>query len=144
MWIYTTLGFISAVEDKKNPDLLLVRSRDREALELVLDQIELAGAAEGPDGRPVEVLGTENIIEGAGTDYRYRVVMTRGTFAVFLQHYVLNLLDYKNFKDALTASRGKVYHDVAFDVWNANWALDDRVGELAPDPEAVGRRKAWR
>lgn len=144
MWIYTTLGFISAVEDKKNPDLLLVRSRDREALELVLDQIELAGAAEGPDGRPVEDLGDADIVEGAGTDYRYRVVMTRGTFAVFLQHYALNLLDYKNFKDALTASRGEVYHDVAFDVWNANWALDDRVGELAPDRTAAGRRKAWR
>ena len=33
MWIYTNKGMLSIVEHREDPDLLLVRSREREPLE---------------------------------------------------------------------------------------------------------------
>lgn len=144
MWLFLADGFLSAVEDKNDPTKLSVRSRDRVSLELLLDQIELAGAAEGPDGRAVEALDDDDIREGEGTDYRYRVTMTKETFAVVVQHYILNHLTYRNFKDHVVETRGDAFHDVLLDIWFEHRKLDDKTGVLAPKPVAAVRRKGWR
>lgn len=129
MWIFTTEGFISAVQDPKDPDAVQVRARDRKSLESMLQSIELAGEAindaadEGVE--PVD-LGSHEIVTGLGTDYRWRVQgLKKGTFALFLQFEVLNYLEYTNFKNALTASRGEGYHKAAMNVWVDMLAVDD-------------------
>lgn len=144
MWLFIGDGFVSAVEDREDSGRLLIRARDRASLELLLDQIELAGAAEGPDGRAVEKLVASDIVETPRADYRYRVAMTKETFAVVVQHYILNHLTYDNFKNHVEQVRGKVYHDILLDVWFDHRELDDRVGKLGKSMAAPATRRRGR
>lgn len=137
MWVFGTFGFLSAVQDKKDEsgDRLLVRARDRRSLQIFIDSVNLAGAAQNEGGVPVEDLSYDDIVTGEGTDYAYRVRMSKGTFALGVQFEILNFLEYGNFKDALTGARGKTYHDAAMNVWVDMLAVDDR-----PKDE---RYRAW-
>lgn len=129
MWIFTTEGFISAVQDKKNDDAVVVRARDKKSLEAMLATIELAGEAinrDAAEGAEAVVFGPYEIVTGLGTDYRWRVSgIDKGTFALFMQFEIMNFLQYGNYKTALTASRGRVYHDAAMNVWVDMLAVDD-------------------
>ena len=129
MWIFTTEGFISAVQDPKNEDAVVVRARDRRALESMLQTIELAGEAinrDSAEGVEDVVFGPYEIVTGLGTDYRWRVSsIDKGTFALFMQFEIMNFLHYTNYKSALTQSRGREYHDAAMNVWVDMLAVDD-------------------
>ena len=137
MWVFGTFGFLSAVQDKKDEsgDRLLVRARDKKSLQIFIDSVNLAGTEQDGGGVPVETLTYDDIVTGEGTDYAYRVRMSKGTFALGVQFEILNFLEYGNFKDALTHARGKTYHDAAMSVWVDMLAVDDR-----PRSE---RYKAW-
>lgn len=114
MWIFTTGGFVSAVEHREDPDLLMVRARDYRSLECMLDSIELAGNAEEPD---VERERPEIVME-VPADYPWRVTVPKATFALWLQFEVLNFLRYdSHFKEALQAERGKDFYKAAMKVW---------------------------
>jgi hypothetical protein len=131
MWIFTTEGFISAVQDSTDDEKLVIRARDRKSLESMLQTIELAGEAinrDAEEGVEPVVFGPYKIETGKGTDYRWRVSgIDRGTFALFMQFEIMNFLQYTNYKNALTESRGKVYHDAAMRVWVDMLAVDDGV-----------------
>jgi hypothetical protein len=131
MWVFTSGGFVSAVQLRSNEDMLMVRARDRQSLETMLEGIELAGAAND------EVFERPEIVSVPG-DYRYRVTVSKATFVLFLQFEVLNYLNYDNFKNALTASRGKEWHDAAMGVWVKMLAVDD-----GPKEEVTERNSAW-
>ena len=66
MWIFTQDGFVSAVDNGQVPGKLAVRARDKEALELL-------SISTGAD-----------IQEFRGTDYEYRVHVTREDFTKWL------------------------------------------------------------
>ncbi len=107
MWIYTPTGFISAVaKDGTSTGPLTVRARDRRSL----DQLaELCG---------------QHVQFGGGTDYPYRLVITRGQFQSWLVAQ-LNHLDYANFKNEAYQQRGREYAHVLGAVWTTNLALED-------------------
>lgn len=108
MWVFTQDGFISAVEDKqKNNGTIVVRSRDRQSLELIST---LTGAEIHPS---------------PGRDYPYRVFVTREQFAEFLTSNVY-ALDYGNFKDRVWDARGDVWHDAAGSVWSEMLSVTDQ------------------
>ena len=107
MWIFTQYGFVSAVDNKQVPGKLAVRARDKEALEI----LSIATGAE--------------IQEFKGTDYEYRVHVTREDFTKWLTMHV-ETLDYSNFKSRIWASRGEVYHDACSDVWGAMLQVSDK------------------
>lgn len=130
MWIFTTGGFVSAVEDKNNAEGVVVRARDRAALVNMLEGIELAGNASG------DAQAVGEIVTGEGTDYRWRVRLSKATFAIWLQYEVLNFLDYGNFKNALTAERGDDYHRACMNVWTDMLAVDD-------GPKQTGKKRNW-
>lgn len=137
MWIFTTGGFVSAVQLRSNPDLVMVRARDQLSLETMLEGIELAGTAND------EVFERPEIVSVPG-DYRYRVTISKATFVLFLQFEVLNYLNYDNFKTALTASRGEKWHDAAMGVWVKMLAVDDGpVEETEPRNHAWGLQSDW-
>lgn len=137
MWVFTTGGFVSAVQLRSNPDLVMVRARDRQSLETMLEGVELAGAAND------EVFERPEIVSVPG-DYRWRVTVSKATFVLFLQFEVLNYLNYDNFKNALTESRGKVYHDAAMGVWVKMLAVDDGpIEETGPRDHAWGLQEDW-
>lgn len=107
MWIYTPTGFISAVAKRSNSTILTVRARDRQSLS---ELVELTGV-------PATV--------GEGTDYPYRVVVSRETFKFWLDRQV-DELDYSNFKDEAHRVRGYEYASVLGRVWTDNLALEDQ------------------
>jgi hypothetical protein len=144
MWIFTTAGFVSAVQHRENPEDVLVRSRDRKSLEILLDNVELAGAEVGGDGRAVEKLTTEDIVEmdAKSADYRYRVRMSKATFALAIQHEILNFVDYdSHFKEAAAAQRGKAWYQGLLQIWTIGLDyFDDKTGKIAA-PKPVAKKK---
>lgn len=107
MWIFTQDGFVSAVNNGQVPGKLAVRARDKEALEI----LSITTGAE--------------IQEFQGTDYEYRVHVTRDDFNKWLTMHV-ETLDYSNFKNRIWSSRGEVYHDACSEVWSAMLAVSDK------------------
>lgn len=88
MWIFTNKGFISAVQHREKPDLLIVRARKREdLLDLFPEITEQGGIQETPDA-----------------DYRWRVEMTPVYLSRAIQKEIQGI-DYDNFKDSIPAKR---------------------------------------
>lgn len=127
MWIHTQRGFYSAVAHEKYPDTILVRARFEGDLEVIEEE-----------------LGIElDIIEGAGTDYRFRCLLPRRSWGDFLASQVKDL-DYPNFKNRVALRQGKDRANTYGRVW---WVMRDAQGpaggldlffqEGTNDPEAV-------
>lgn len=119
MWLFTTGGFLSAVEHRDNADMLVVRARDKQSLETMIEGIELAGTAAGKDLSGLE------IVQKTPSDYPWRVELSKATFALFAVNEIMNYLNYHNFKNAVTESRGDTWHKAAMNVWVDMLAVAD-------------------
>lgn len=122
MWIFTSAGFVSAVESPTDEDMLQVRARDRESLRHMIEGIRLAGKADGEDYDADNM----KILTKEFSDYPWRVFVSKSTFAIWLQFETLNYLNYKNYKNALTEVRGKQWHDAALNVWVDMLAVEEK------------------
>lgn len=118
MWIVTTQGFYSVVEDPKRPDTLVIRCRVKRDLVALKEQI--------PELRP---------IHGAGTDYAWRAFVPRQRW-VEAATALSEDIDYGNFKDAVKARQGAKRASAYMRVWVALLDLQhgwgDRLRRLAP------------
>lgn len=135
MWLFTTGGFLSAVEHREDKDKLMVRARDKRSLETMIEGIELAGSAAGKD------LTGLKIIQKTPSDYPWRVEVSKATFAMFAVHEIMNYLNYSNFKNAVTEIRGPKWHQAAMNVWVDMLAVadgDDGSGTNYPKGSAHG------
>ncbi|MEY2755375.1 MAG: hypothetical protein RJB65_1733 [Actinomycetota bacterium] len=109
MWVFTETGFVSAVASEDDAQWLVVRARDRRSLE------------------PLAALDGDQIIVGAGTDYPYRLLCERPTFASWLSTQA-NGISYTNFKDRVHTTRGDEFADALMDVWGAMCSVTDDEG----------------
>ena len=107
MWVFTQDGFISAVDNKQVPGKLSVRARDKRSLELLS-----------------QTTG-ETIVKSKGTDYPYRIYVTRQQFADFLVDNVTTL-DYPNFKNRVYDNRGRDFAHACGKVWSAMIDVTDK------------------
>lgn len=114
MWVMFEGGFVSAVQDRDDAAILRVRARDKRSLDTMLDILDLAGQ---------DISGL-NPVTAEGTDYRWRVILPRELFGIFLLE-VSDQISYPNFKDQVTITRGKKFRDAFMDVWVAMLAVDD-------------------
>lgn len=118
MWVFTTGGFVSAVDkgmvDGVPSERVVVRARDRESLVLLVSTVELLDGEAGVE-----------IHEGTGTDYKYRVEVSKEDFAEWLRYEALTQIDYDNFKNALLESRGSVWSSASSRVWVAMLSVED-------------------
>lgn len=128
MWIFTSAGFVSAVEHRDDESLLMIRARDKESLKVMLQGVAEAGKAAEED---YGVDGMTIYSEG-GSDYPWRVVMSKATFAIWTTHEIMNFLKYHNFKNALTAIRGEKWHRAAMNVWTDMLAVEDKPDGWKP------------
>ena len=118
MWVFTTHGFYSIVCTSDDHSVVLVRARDSESLEKLIDFLN-----EGDTGGEYT---SENIIVTPYRDYPYRIVALREDWVRYLERYAYEKLTYPNFKSAC----GKAGMDVAQlralgDVWQTmyyDWA----------------------
>jgi hypothetical protein len=89
MWIYTTDGFYSVVEDHNDPDCLWVRARVEGDLERLW-----------PDA---------DVLETPEADYRYRAALGRQAVAAAVAKAVLGI-GYGNFKDSIMDHRRSLFY----------------------------------
>src|SRR3954453_14030177 len=112
MWLCLSDSFLSAVRHDDDPETLVVRARAR------------AHLSRHFPGRKIH--------QSAATDYRYRVFVSRATFACVVGRLVGGL-DYGNFKDSVGDAD---LHNFYLRVWAAGRALErpSRLERPAPGP----------
>ena len=106
MWLMTNFGFFSIVK-KKGDDVLTVRARVRSDLEALKEKY-------------IPTLG--EILEGKGTDYKYRAKVSREDMAEAMQKIVKDI-DYSNFKDSVAKKQGYKRAGIYGEVWGALMGL---------------------
>jgi neutral trehalase len=96
MWFCFNDGFVSAVVDNSDStgNTLKVRARFRRDLE--------------------DIFPDKKIVENAGTDYAYRVFVTKDELAEIVKDRILNDLNYGNFKNSVVRDD---LHDLYEDFW---------------------------
>ena len=103
MWIFLTDSFLSIVDKgDQTHGTLLVRARRSGDIERVFPEAQ--------------------VIEGAGTDYRYRARIPRDQVADAIAESVRNI-KYGNFKNQVAE---KDRHDAYFEVWRAMNRFQER------------------
>jgi hypothetical protein len=104
MWIMTTRGFFSAVEDRDDRNIIMVRARVRK------DLLELRKILEvPPKKRPL-------ILETPDADYPFRIRIPRQAWADVIAK-MAGGIDYDNFKDAVK-EKDPARADVYLTVWS--------------------------
>ena len=123
MWIFTSGGFVSIVENYNQPGFLLVRARKEEHLrEFLSAQGQLDTAA-------------HEISETPGRDYRWRASVSAQKLE---EISLLNVraITYTNFKNSI---RDGEYRYVASDVWTAAGSMQEGgpygIGRVTPAPD---------
>ena len=114
MWLFTKHGFYSVVQNSKDPEEVLIRSRvraDHEAAKAAFYEYR-----EGID---------------VGTDYRYRLFVKKQAFHVWIMDHAL-AVDYPNFKNEVERASGdpddgRLRHDAYMHVWSL---LRRELGEI--------------
>src|SRR3954453_4833552 len=109
MWLMTPRGFYSVVAHRDDPDVLLVRARDRADLESLTELSPGLAIANTPE-----------------RDYAWRVLMARAEW-----ERVLGLLateiDYPNFKDEVAREQGYERASLSAQVWPPVRSLQARA-----------------
>lgn len=127
MWLFTTIGFFSAVQ-KPGTDFLTIRARVKGDLEKLREKYL-------PELSPS--------IGHTGTDYPWRATVTHPQFAAALVKIACDV-HYANFKDAVAHEQGKARAQRYHKVWSA---LYDMEGDAPPTqqmeawPQTVPRGK---
>jgi hypothetical protein len=114
MWIFTSTGFVSVVTHRDDPDLVVVRARDRVSLEPLIERT-------GAELNPWE-----------SWDYAFRIVVPRRVFASWLAEQA-EAIDYPNFKDSAKARRGGEFVTALGRVWQAMYDFQGRVASAGPE-----------
>jgi hypothetical protein len=106
MWIFSETGFVSAVRKADRPDVITVRSRDRESLEYLASTAGV-DIAHSPHG-----------------DYPYRLFVAPEVFSKWVS-VVAETLDYNNFKSHIASTRGYDYAHHLSNVWSVMLDTED-------------------
>ena len=107
MWLLTTDGFFSAVEDRDDETSVFVRARAREDVQRLADAL---GAA---------------VIETPDADYRFRVHLSKATWSSYVADSAAGI-DYDNFKRAVAVRQGAERAHVYGEVWSTLLRLQER------------------
>lgn len=113
MWIFTETGFVSAVQHYENPNMLVVRARDKASLEHL--QVALDLISEG---------ASSSIEHTPDADYPYRLYTDRLFFARWAAHMVRDI-SYNNFKGRCYSTLPSEYSNALHDVWSAMHQVED-------------------
>jgi hypothetical protein len=111
MWLITTQGFYSVVEDRDDSDRVLIRARARDDLEALKRQI--------PDLQIHETPPPEH-------DYGYRAFVTRDQWCEAAAQ-LAGEIDYDNFKNAVSDRHGRDREHLYHEVWHKLSELQRRA-----------------
>lgn len=108
MWVMTTRGFYSAVQDRDNPARLLIRARCEDDIRNLKDLL--------PNSEPWRL---------KRSDYEWRLSCTVAEWAGVLANMALDI-DYGNFKNAVRREQGAARASVYTSVWSVLLRLEPR------------------
>jgi hypothetical protein len=120
MWVFSKYGMFSAVIDKRDNDKLVVRSRHRRHLEMLLYRFDSTFVHGGKP--PV-------IEEAVGTDYPYRIVVAKDQWAdmLFAMGNEISYTNFKNMSESRVRLLGRSYVDALHEIWQALWEASKKV-----------------
>jgi hypothetical protein len=101
MWICFSDAFVSIVQDRDNPNRLMVRARARKHL--------------------AALFPTATVIETLAADYRWRVIVSRDQVTKLLADRIADLT-YTNFKHTVSDRR---LHDLYLNWWSDHRRLQE-------------------
>lgn len=122
MWMFTRYGFMSVVQDKRDPTLLQVRFRAEEHADAFLESC-----------RPINPKWG-HVIATPLADYPFRIVMPRNRFSTWMGAHAIDGIDYTNFKDAMKElGHGRMMLSLLHDVWaTVRHTIDERANRPHP------------
>lgn len=128
MWVFSRAGFFSAVAKGNGAHAeICVRAR-------VLADFDKMRELYYPEMSRVHT--------NQGTDYPYRIYMTRSEWARVMDRMAYDV-DYKNFKGMVSAERGYAVADLYSDVWSVMYGAEKKViPERKPIPVDYADRHA--
>tara|TARA_R100000005_G_C4980455_1_gene190344 strand:+ start:1151 stop:1504 length:354 start_codon:yes stop_codon:yes gene_type:complete len=94
MWLFTPEGMLSCTEYPTDRDYIQVRARQLHHLVGFIRRVD--------DEQDYD---QSHVLYNAGTDYQYRVLVSRGLFADWMDRYATRI-DYSNFKDRAGSMHG--------------------------------------
>lgn len=136
MWVFTEHGFVSAVVDLKDQDLMIVRARDSKSLDSLSEMADT------------------RILTTPERDYPFRVFVSRMDFTAWMVECVSEMT-YNNYKSRMSVTRGREYTNALHDVWEVMHKVSprraggmyDRYGYddvwSATVPTRSERRRMW-
>jgi hypothetical protein len=107
MWLFTTFGFFSIVQDKTNPQYVWVRARAPHDLDIL---------------RGRYLPGLTDTVRTPNRDYRYRAWVSKHELAEAMPSIVMDI-NYTNFKDAVP---DHAHHNAYLGVWGAMFDAQSR------------------
>jgi 8-oxo-dGTP pyrophosphatase MutT (NUDIX family) len=118
MWLFTTIGFFSAVQ-KSGTDFITIRARVKNDLNNLRSNYL-------PD--------LSETIGHAGTDYPWRATVPHDKFAVALGEIAKDI-DYPNFKNEIAAKQGKARASKYGKVWSVLYELPEQEASASVTPK---------
>jgi hypothetical protein len=107
MWIFTKDGFFSAVENRDDNSMVLVRARTED------------------DARQLAEILANLVIESPNADYPYRIHCSKMEWADYVQRSALEI-DYDNFKGAMSGIFGSNRMHQLHQVWAVMQSGEER------------------
>jgi hypothetical protein len=106
MWLFSETGFVSIVRDPQDKDKMVVRARDKDSLKPLVEEYG------------VKIVNLKN------RDYPHRVFLTRKQFVDWLIQTGEDL-EYTNYKNQVSKTRGYDFASPLHDVWSTMLRLED-------------------
>ena len=120
MWLMTKYGFYSIVQ--KQPGEYHVRSRERNDIENLMDQVPLAQV---------------QVIESKHSDYAFRIIVKKEDVLAILK-FLGETIDYDNFKDKIDETPDQK-HKPYYEIWDI---LADALEAYGRKPRGLKRSKS--
>jgi hypothetical protein len=118
MWIFTRYGFFSAVMDKVDKEVIVVRSREKSHLENLKKRFP--------------TLGGLKIATSRDTDYSFRIRVDRSVWSEVTENLAAEI-DWTNFKSEVFDYQGQTKYEVAL---HSVWSV---MAKTQPTPPYSGR-----
>lgn len=116
MWIFTEIGFFSAVCTEDDLSVVMVRGRVKKDLERLIDAINQLG------------LDPPEILEWKHRDYPYRILLLQEEWADVLA-FLAKRVAYTNFKNRVKEVDGQERASLYSRIWGVMLAAAQSVGE---------------
>lgn len=118
MWIFSTAGFFSIIEDSDDPSRVEVRSRAKISLLFMIDTLA-----------QLDPLEDHPKVTRSGGDYPYCISIKKSQLADWARQEIMEYVNYDDFAERMLHERGPQYRDVLLECWASSLKLTDQEGK---------------